>query len=55
MYIGAGIAGIGIPIWISGAMRKSDIEIAMAKYTSQLRIRPGVILDQGKGYAHVSL
>lgn len=29
---GAIVAGIGIPVWISGAMRKNDIEIALVKF-----------------------
>jgi hypothetical protein len=29
---GAIVAGIGIPIWISGSMRKNDIEIALVKF-----------------------
>ena len=32
MYAGAGIAAIGIPLWISGATRKSQIEVAMVKF-----------------------
>jgi hypothetical protein len=32
MYGGAIVAGIGIPVWISGHMRKNDIEIALVKF-----------------------
>ena len=32
MSVGGLVAGIGIPVWISGATRKSDIEIALVKF-----------------------
>jgi hypothetical protein len=40
--MGGGIAvvGIGISLWIVGAMRKSDIEIALAKFSSKVSLQP---------------
>lgn len=32
---GFGMAGIGIPVWVSGARRKDDIEIALVKFKPQ--------------------
>ena len=32
MLAGGGIAAIGIPLWISGSTRKSQIEVAMVKF-----------------------
>jgi len=32
------VAGIGIPLWISGFMRKSDIEIALVKFKGSASI-----------------
>ncbi len=40
MYGGGIVFSIGVPVWISGGSRKSDIEIARAKYTSNLRVNP---------------
>jgi len=45
MYCGAGLSAIGIPLWIAGAMRKADIEIALAKFPAKVAFGPRIIKD----------
>lgn len=40
---------IGIPVWISGYMRKSDVEIARGKYSTKIQVKPYLNYDQKYG------
>ena len=51
LYCGGGVAGIGIPLWIVGAMRKMDIEIALAKFSTTVTLLPKI--SQGNGWPSV--
>jgi len=50
LYCGGGVLGIGIPIWIAGAMRKSDVEIALAKFKTNVSWSPVLLKNQLNGY-----
>ena len=49
LYCGVGIASVGIPIWIFGAIRKSDIEIALAKFPVKVTLLPKIVQGYGLG------
>ena len=42
MYGGALAVGVGIPVWISGEVRKNDIEIALVKFKPTSSLGMGI-------------
>jgi hypothetical protein len=40
MTAGGCVATIGVPLWIIAAIRKSDIEIALAKFSAKVAMNP---------------
>jgi hypothetical protein len=45
MYVGAGIAAIGMPIWIHGTIRKSQIKRVLNKFPAKVSLLPMVSKD----------
>jgi hypothetical protein len=50
MFLGGVITAIGIPIWITGAVRRVNIRTALSKFPAKIALSPGFI----KGYNHYS-